>query len=219
MTPRLAPVPPRVRQRPRFQSLVSRGLAHARLFHHAASAPVRGIGGFARRGQPDNRRHLTVRDRSTAARPRCCFWQLKLAHFGSLIWPTLGLMFPAGVFEVLAVYIRNRRRSCGNVESPPVLRGFQGQWKSEKACSWLSPFPRTVISTALFRLRFFSLLALLYADSLPASRHQQLVVLIHHRQRSPIPFQRPDVDRLADHVPQRFRVQQMLDRPRCRCSP
>src|ERR1700722_15197307 len=47
------------------------GFAPARLFRHAASAPMRGVGGFARRGQLDDRRHLTVLDRSTASRPRC----------------------------------------------------------------------------------------------------------------------------------------------------
>jgi len=42
------------------------GFAHSRLFRHAASAPLRGVGGFARRGQLDNRRTL----RFLIVRPR-----------------------------------------------------------------------------------------------------------------------------------------------------
>jgi hypothetical protein len=41
-------------------------------------------------------------------------------------------MFPATVLVLLAVYIRSRNRSCGKVESPPVLRGFQAHLSSRR---------------------------------------------------------------------------------------
>src|SRR3954464_11067495 len=84
--------------------------------------------------------------RSTGARQRfnerliSCFWQLQLAHFGILIWPTPGVDVSGHGFGFPAVYIRKRRRSCGNVESPPLLRGFRGQWERREACFWLSAF-------------------------------------------------------------------------------
>ena len=58
-----------------------------------------------------------------------CVWQLQLAHFGSLIWPTLGVDVSGQVFGFLVVYTRSRRRSCGNVESPRFCGVSKGSGK------------------------------------------------------------------------------------------
>jgi len=77
----------------------------------------------------------TVRGWMLAAglwRKRRCVWQPHLAHFGSLIWPTLrvdGLGFRG--FGPDPIY-RNNHQSCGNVGIPRGLRDFQGRWEGWK---------------------------------------------------------------------------------------
>ena len=56
-------------------------------------------------------------------------WQLLLAHFGGLIWPTLGRCRLGKAFALPSRKNKDRRRSCGNVGIPPLLRDFQGRWK------------------------------------------------------------------------------------------
>ena len=53
-----------------------------------------------------------------------CVWQLLLAHFGGLIWPTLGRCRLGKAFASPSRKNKDRRRSCGNVGIPPLVAGF-----------------------------------------------------------------------------------------------
>src|ERR1035437_2266106 len=56
-----------------------------------------------------------------------CVWQLLLAHFGGLIWPTLGRCRLGKAFALPSRKNKDRRRSCGNVGIPPLWQDFQGR--------------------------------------------------------------------------------------------
>ena len=72
-----------------------------------------------------------------------CVWQLLLAHFGGLIWPTLGRCRLGKAFALPSRKNKHRRRSCGNVGIPPLLRDFQGRWKE-----WETALGFSTLSTA-----------------------------------------------------------------------
>ena len=56
-----------------------------------------------------------------------CVWQLLLAHFGGLIWPTLGRCRLGKAFALPSRKNKDRRSSCGNVRIPPLGRDSQGR--------------------------------------------------------------------------------------------
>jgi len=72
-----------------------------------------------------------------------CVWQLLLAHFGGLIWPTLGRCRLGEAFALPPRKNKDRRRSCGNVGIPPLWRDFQGRWKE-----WETVLGFSTLSTA-----------------------------------------------------------------------
>ena len=72
-----------------------------------------------------------------------CIWQLRLAHFGVLIWPTLGRCRLGKAFALPSRKNKDRRRSCGNVGIPPLGRDFQGRWKE-----WETVLGFSTLSTA-----------------------------------------------------------------------
>ena len=72
-----------------------------------------------------------------------CVWQLLLAHFGGLIWPTLGRCRLGKAFVLPSRKNKDRRRSCGNVGIPLLLRDFQGRWEE-----WETVLGFSTLSTA-----------------------------------------------------------------------
>ena len=72
-----------------------------------------------------------------------CVWQLLLAHFGGLIWPTLGRCRLGKAFASPSRKNKDRRRSCGNVGIPPLWRDFQGRWEE-----WETVLGFSTLSTA-----------------------------------------------------------------------
>jgi hypothetical protein len=72
-----------------------------------------------------------------------CVWQLLLGHFGGLIWPTLGRCSLGKVFASPSRKNKDRRRSCGNVGIPLLLRDFQGRWEE-----WETVLGFSTLSTA-----------------------------------------------------------------------
>ena len=72
-----------------------------------------------------------------------CVWQLLLAHFGGLIWPTLGRCRLGEAFASPSRKNKDRRRSCGNVGIPPLWRDFQGRWEE-----WETVLGFSTLSTA-----------------------------------------------------------------------
>ena len=72
-----------------------------------------------------------------------CLWQLLLAHFGGLIWPTLGRCRLGKAFAWPSRKNKDRRRSCGNVGIPPLWRDFQGRWEE-----WETVLGFSTLSTA-----------------------------------------------------------------------
>jgi hypothetical protein len=56
--------------------------------------------------------------------PSICFWQLILAHFGGLIWPTLGRSRLGEAFVLPSRKNKDRRRRCGNVGIPLLFAGI-----------------------------------------------------------------------------------------------
>jgi len=66
-----------------------------------------------------------------------CVWQLHLAHFGSLIWPTLMVRgLRSGVLN-LTLYKRAVIEAVEMWESA-ILADFQGRGKGWKTCRWFS---------------------------------------------------------------------------------
>src|ERR1017187_3245834 len=84
-----------------------------------------------------------IAERAGMPNPIRCVWQLLLAHFGGLIWPTLGCCRLGEAFALPSRRDKDRRRSCGNVGIPPLRRDFQGRWEG-----WETVLGFSTLSTA-----------------------------------------------------------------------
>jgi hypothetical protein len=67
------------------------------------------------------------------------FWPIS----GGLIWPTLGRCRLGKAFALPSRKNKDRRRSCGNVGIPLLLRDFQGRWEE-----WETVLGFSTLSTA-----------------------------------------------------------------------
>jgi hypothetical protein len=66
-----------------------------------------------------------------------CVWQLHLAHFGSLIWPTLMVNGLRAGFRSDLLIREPVVEAVGMWESA-VVADFQGRWEGWKTCCWFS---------------------------------------------------------------------------------